>query len=51
MFSLIKTKRLMLLTETTAVVRVAGNIRNTLHGHSTESLNVKAGGTYRYNRA
>jgi len=50
--SLIKAKRLMLLTETIAViVKIAGNVRSKVYEHSVESLNVKAGGIYRNNRA
>jgi hypothetical protein len=42
----------MLLRETiTVIVKVAGNIRNTLYGHSAESLNVKAGGISRNHHA
>lgn len=42
----------MLLTETIAViVKIAGNVRSKVYEHSVESLNVKAGGIYRNNRA
>ena len=41
----------MLPRETIAViVKVVGNIRNILYGHSAESLNVKAGGSRRNHR-